>query len=232
MAAAWATRWKPSRSRWCCWTRPSAALLSSEAGVAQYAGQDTSLVAQGDVHQTAAHTFSSVSGQTTSWYTREGGVKAYAANGPVSLRAHTDSLQILADNEVTVISVNDEIRIQAKTKIEVIGGDSSMVLEGGDITFNTPGKFEVKGAGHAFLGGAGQAAQLAALPTSTTFRERFQLKERSTGLPKPNARYWVTVAGVTTEGFTDELGFTHTVFTEGPQSISLEVEEDGLELRA
>ena len=38
--------------------------------------------------------------------THSGGVKADAANGPVSLRAHTDALQIWADKEVTVISVN------------------------------------------------------------------------------------------------------------------------------
>ena len=144
---------------------PSTALLATQAGIAAFAGQDSSWVAQGDVQQTAAHTFASVSGQTTSWFTHEGGIKAFAANGAVSLRAHADSLQILADKDVTVISVNDEIRIQASTRIEIVGGQSSLQLDGANITFTCPGAFTVKGAGHAFLGGASGVAALEALPT-------------------------------------------------------------------
>jgi hypothetical protein len=58
------------------------------------------------------------------------------------------------------------------------------------------------------------------------------LKDRATGAAKPNTRYWLTVDGKTTEGVTDDQGWTHTAFTEGPKSISLDVEEDGVELRA
>ncbi|MFT3721560.1 type VI secretion system Vgr family protein [Pseudorhodoferax sp.] len=144
---------------------PSTAALASEAGITAFAGQDTSLVAQGDLHQAAGHTYAQVSGRTSSLYTHQGGVKAYAANGPVSLRAHTDALQIWADQDVTVISVNDEIRISARSTIEVIGGQSAMVLEGGNITFSCPGTFAVKSATHAFLDGGSRAAELPVLPT-------------------------------------------------------------------
>jgi len=146
---------------------PSTAAWATEAGIASFAGQDASYTAQGDSHQTAAHTWASVSGKTTSWYTHEGGVKVYAANGPLSLRAHTDELQILADKDVTVISVNDEIRISAGTKIELIAGQSSITLDGADIEFKTPGAFTVKGSGHAFLGGSNGGAELNRLPDST-----------------------------------------------------------------
>jgi type VI secretion system secreted protein VgrG len=143
---------------------PSAALLATEAGIAAFAGQDLSISAQGDVHQTAAHTWASVTGKTTSWYVHSGGVRAFAANGPVSLRAHTDALQIWADKDVTVISVNDQITVSASSKIEMIAGQSSVTLDGADIEFKTPGAFTVKGSGHAFLGGASQAASIEALP--------------------------------------------------------------------
>jgi type VI secretion system secreted protein VgrG len=143
---------------------PSTAAFATEGSLMALAGQDTSWVAQGDLHQTAAHTWASVSGQTTSLFTHSGGVKAFAANGPVSIRAHTDELQIWADKDVTLISVNDEIRIKAKSKIELIGGQSSLVLDGGNITFACPGNFQVKSSTHAFLGAGSNAAQLAALP--------------------------------------------------------------------
>jgi type VI secretion system secreted protein VgrG len=143
---------------------PSSALFTSEASIASFSGQDLSVAAQGDVQHTAVHTYSSVSGQTTSLYTNDGGALVKAANGPLSLRAHTDELQILADKDVTVISVNDEIRIQANSRIEFVAGQSSVVLDGGDITFTCPGKFEAKTSTHAFLGGGSAAASLPALP--------------------------------------------------------------------
>ncbi|MCY7314788.1 MAG: type VI secretion system tip protein VgrG, partial [Rubrivivax sp.] len=137
---------------------PSTLAYATEASVMTLAGQDTSLTAQGDIHQAAAHTFASVSGGTTSLYTHEGGVQAYAANGPVSIRAHTDELQIWADQAVTVISVNDEVRIQAQTKIELVGGQARLVLDGQNITFSCPGQFEVRSSTHAFLPGGSEGA--------------------------------------------------------------------------
>jgi type VI secretion system secreted protein VgrG len=147
---------------------PSTAIFATEAGIASFTGQDSSIAVQSDAHQTAAHTWASVSGKTTSWYVHEGGIKAFAANGAVSLRAHTDALQIWADKEVTVISVNDEIRISAQSKIELIAGQSAITLEGSNIEFKTPGAFTVKGSSHAFLGGGGNAAELPSLPFDLT----------------------------------------------------------------
>ena len=122
---------------------PATAGWATEASIASFSGQDLAVVAQGDAHQTAGHTHSTVSGQTTSLYTHAGGIKAIAANGPVSLRAHTDELKILADKDVTVVSVNGEIRINAKSRIEIVAGQSSLVLDDANITFTTPG--EIRG---------------------------------------------------------------------------------------
>jgi type VI secretion system secreted protein VgrG len=144
---------------------PSTALYTSEAEVVSYAGLDSSTTSQSDIHQTAAHTYAQVSGQTSSLFSHEGGMKVYAANGAVSLQAHTDELQIWADKDVTLISVNDSIAVNAKTKIELIAGQSSMVLEGGDITLTMPGNFTVKGSQHAFLGGGSASFARTSLPT-------------------------------------------------------------------
>jgi type VI secretion system secreted protein VgrG len=83
----------------------------------------------------------------------------------MSLRAHTDELQILADKDVTVISVNGEIHITAKEKIEIVGADSSIVLDGGDITFTTPGTWAAKASAAAMMGGASAGANIGPLPT-------------------------------------------------------------------
>ena len=147
-------------------------LMDSQAGInwatpastVLFAGQHLHWTAQSDMHLTASHTLSSVSAEATALYTHEGGIQAIAANGPVSLQAHTDQLEILADKDVTVISVNDAIEVKAAKKIVLQAGQASVTLEGGDITFACPGTFSVKGAQHPFEGGARAGATSAALP--------------------------------------------------------------------
>ena len=93
----------------------------------------------------AAHTAAQVSGQTSSLYTHAGGLQIKAANGPVTLRAHTDTLQLLANKDIQILSVNSEITVSAQSKIELIGADSGITLEGGNITFTTTGYLECQG---------------------------------------------------------------------------------------
>jgi type VI secretion system secreted protein VgrG len=139
------------------WATPASTVL--------YAGKHLHWTTASDLHMTAGHTYSSVSGGATSLFTHSGGLQAIAANGPVSLQAHTDQLEILADKEITVISVNDCIEIKAKEKIVLQAGQSSITLEGGDITFACPGTFSVKGGQHVFDKGGRKTANLQNLPT-------------------------------------------------------------------
>ena len=143
---------------------PSTAGFTSEASLQAFSGANLAAAVQGDLQQTAGATYASVSGRTTSLYAHEGGIKAFAAHGAVSLRAHTDELKILADQDVTVVSVNDSVSIGASTKIELVAGQSSVVLDGPDITFTTPGRFEAKFSSHTFLGAGGEVAELVQLP--------------------------------------------------------------------
>jgi type VI secretion system secreted protein VgrG len=119
------------------------------------------------MHMAAGFTVASVSANATGLFTHAGGIQAIAANGPVSLQAHTDQLEILADKAITVISVNDVIEIKAQEKIVLQAGQSSVTLEGGNITFACPGNFTVKGGQHIFDGGASVNAELSTLPSVT-----------------------------------------------------------------
>jgi type VI secretion system secreted protein VgrG len=143
---------------------PSSLVLASAASTALFAGEQLHLVTQGDAHYGAAHTLSSVAGKTQTLFTHAGGLEAVAANGPLSLQAHTDQLELLADKEVTVVSVNSDIQINAKTKIVLKAGQTSITLEGANITFACPGTFSVKGSGHSLAGGASGPAMLPVLP--------------------------------------------------------------------
>ena len=119
-------------------------------------------------------------------------LEAVAANGPVSLQAHTDKLEILADKEVTVISTTSTISINAKTKIVLKAGQTSITLDGANITFACPGTFSVKGALESLDSGASSAAVLGRLPDSRVkrFDEQFQLKDPN-GKPLQEVYYKV-----------------------------------------
>ncbi|MET0981779.1 MAG: type VI secretion system Vgr family protein, partial [Telluria sp.] len=75
------------------WATPASTVI--------HAGQQLQWTTQSDLHLTAAHTVSSVAANAASLFTHAGGIQAIAGNGPVSLQAHTDGLEILADKEIT-----------------------------------------------------------------------------------------------------------------------------------
>ena len=205
---------------------PVTAAFVTPATISLFSGQDTSMAVQGDVQVTAGHTLSSVSGQTTSLYTHAGGIKAITANGPLSLRAHTDSQQIWADQGITVQSTTDEIRIQASESITLSAGQSAIVIKGGDITFTCPGNWTVKGATHDWgAGGSGSYGGLA-LPDSRVklFDEAFVVRDKLTGEVLAHCPYRIKRADGTYEyGQTDEAGLTHVVMTAEPEALTIEI---------
>jgi type VI secretion system secreted protein VgrG len=181
---------------------------------------------QSDLHMTAAHTVSSVAANAANFFTHSGGIQAIAGNGPVSLQAHTDQLEILADKAITVISASDAIEINANKKIVLQAGQSSITLEGGNITFACPGNFSVKGGKHVFDTGENKAATLDKLPDSRPklFDEAFVLVDEDTGEPVANHPYRIKRADGTYEaGTTDDKGHTHLVSGAEVESLVIEL---------
>lgn len=146
---------------------PSTVAFTTPASQLHYAGQNTHVTTQGETQHTAGATYSSVAGATTSLYTHDGGAQAMAANGPLSLQAHDDTLEILADDSVTVTSSSDTVNVFAQTKIVLTSGQSTVTLEGGNITFACPGTFTVKGGAHGFVGPLSGNASISPLPNGT-----------------------------------------------------------------
>lgn len=183
------------------WATPASTVI--------YAGEQLHWTTQSDLHLAAAHTVSAVAGEAASLFSHSGGVQAIAANGPVSLQAHTDQLEILVDKEVTVISVNDRIEIKAKEKIVLLAADSSITLDGSDITFACPGQFSVKGGQHCFDKGARGTAELPHLPGLNIETKNFiALNYRGVdGAPMAGTGYKIRFAnGVVISGNLDEQG--------------------------
>ena len=195
------------------WATPASAVV--------YAGQQMQWTTPSDLHIAAAHTVSTVAGGAASLFSHAGGIQAIAANGPVSLQAHTDQLEILADKEVTVISVNDRIEIKASQKIVLHAGEASITLDGGDIIFSCPGKFSVKGGKHTFDSGKKDKASFVPLPSTAlaSYSQRVNLTDTGTGMPFASMPYFIRLkSGAVYYGQTDVDGNTGTVFSEDAES--------------
>ncbi len=143
---------------------PSSIAFTSPASTTLFASEQLTATAQADTQITAQHTASFVAGDAASFYTHAGGIKAIAANSPLSIQAHDGPMEILADKTVTVTSSNDSISVLANKKIVLQAGQSSITLEGANITFACPGNFTVKAGSHAMAGGASAAANPLELP--------------------------------------------------------------------
>ena len=205
---------------------PSSINWATPASTVVFAGQQMHWTTQSDLHMVAAHTVSSVAANAANLFTHAGGIQAFAANGPVSLHAHTDQLEILADKAITVISVNDSIQINAKEKITLQAGQSSITLEGGNIIFACPGNFTVKGGNHIFDGGSSNAGKIVPLPDSRLklFDEGFVIRDEDTGMPIAHHPYRIIRAdGSIEHGITDEFGLTHVVASADVESLSIEL---------
>ena len=205
---------------------PASINWATPASTALFAGGQLQWTTQSDLHLAAGFTVASVSANATGLFTHAGGIQAIAGNGPVSLQAHTDQLEILADKAITVISVNDVIEVKANQKIVLQAGQSSVTLEGGNITFACPGNFTVKGGQHVFTGGASAPPVTAPLPDTRIklFDEGFVLKDRDTGELMPRQPYRIKREDGTYEtGMTDEKGLTHVVAAAAAEALVIEL---------
>jgi type VI secretion system secreted protein VgrG len=152
------------------------ALFDSAAGVGMttpassvlFAGQDMTLTSASALRMTAGQAATVVSAKSTSLFTHSGGAKLIAANEPVSLRAHTGPMDLIADQAMTLTSSNGSIRVQAKREVLLASGGGYVRLAGGNVDIHCPASVSVKGGGHAFLGAGNGAADIAQLPRGTT----------------------------------------------------------------
>jgi type VI secretion system secreted protein VgrG len=149
-------------------------LLSAPHGIALTSGQHLQLAAQDNLMLNAGgqadlsvvkRLFMGV-GQGFSLFVRKLGMKLIANQGPISVQAQNDSLELLARLGLSITSTEDEILITAKKKIALNAGGSYITLDAGGIKNGTEGDYLVKAAHHEFNLAASEPFPLPELPGS------------------------------------------------------------------
>lgn len=205
---------------------PSTLLQSTPASAQLYAGQSIQSTSQGELHAVASHNLSLTAGGTASVFTHHGGLTVISANETVTIGAHTDALQLVSEQTLTITSTESEIQVLAQDSVILFGGGAAVELKGANITFKASGTFTVKAASTAFSGGGGAGSEIPKLPDTQVkfFDEAFVLKNKATGAPLANQAYRVKRPDGTIEtGVTDDQGHTHLVKSSEAGSIQLEL---------
>ncbi|MGF6141302.1 DUF2345 domain-containing protein, partial [Pseudomonas laurylsulfatiphila] len=146
-------------------------LLSAPQGIALTSGKHLQLAAQDNLMLNAGgeadlsvvkRLFIGV-GQGLSLFVRKLGIKLIANQGPISVQAQNDQLELIARHGLEITSTEDEVRITAKKKIILNGGGSYFSLDEGGIESGTRGDHNIKAANFEYSGPARQTPEMPTL---------------------------------------------------------------------
>ncbi|WP_267248790.1 DUF2345 domain-containing protein, partial [Yersinia sp. Marseille-Q5920] len=130
-------------------------LLSAPKGIALSSGEHLQISASENLIATAgknsdisvAKNFFIGVGNTLSIFVRKLGMKLIANQGPITVQAQNDLMELLARKAITITSTEDEIKITAKKRITLNAGGSYITLDENRIESGTAGEYMTK-AGH------------------------------------------------------------------------------------
>lgn len=142
--------------------KAAVAVLSAPDGIALSSGQHLQLSARRNLMLSAGadadmgimkRLFVGV-GEGLSLFVRKLGMKLIANQGPVTIQAQNDQLQLLARQGLEITSTEDEIHIVAKKKIVINAGGSFITMDPYKIDLGTSGDVKIKAADFDFTGPA------------------------------------------------------------------------------
>ncbi|WP_020651645.1 type VI secretion system Vgr family protein [Massilia niastensis] len=140
--------------------------LANGETVTLMSGQDTQFVTGGQMRVQTRQAIGVLGGAVKAG---EGnvGLQMIAAKDPVDIQAQADELKVQAKNEIKVISANAHIDWAAANSISLAtAGGANIVIDGGNITVQCPGKIAVHAGKKSFAGAAKLSYPLPVMPTS------------------------------------------------------------------
>lgn len=125
---------------------PKSAQISAQSNVAITSGENTDISAVND--------FRVAAGESISLYTANNEMKLVANNGQVKVQAQANTMELIADKTLSIISTEAKITAAAEKEIMLTSGGAYIKITGGNIFLHAPGTIEHKAAAHPHLGPA------------------------------------------------------------------------------
>lgn len=127
------------------------------------AGKNIALNAGGDISIGTQGHITGLAGDSVGMFAQHGKLSLISAHGPVQFQAQNGMMHLSAEQKLTLISAS-EILLAGKKRIRLVGGGSSILIEQGQIKYETAGTYTRKASRLDTEGGASQAVKLPYLP--------------------------------------------------------------------
>lgn len=127
------------------------------------AGKNIALNAGGDISIGTQGHITGLAGDSVGMFAQHGKLSLISAQGPVQFQAQNGMMYLNAEQKLTLISAS-EILLAGKKRIRLVGGGSSILIEQGQIKYETAGTYTRKASRLNTEGGASQAVKLPYLP--------------------------------------------------------------------
>lgn len=139
-------------------------VLASPAGIAEVTAQNHSIaagtnidqVAQRDLNQTSGRRWLHNAGQHISLFVNglkeKISLKLIAAQGKVQMQAQHGEMELTAEQDILITSLQKKVVIAAKEEILLTAGGGYIRLKGGNIDIHCPGIVSIKGEKHKLSG--------------------------------------------------------------------------------
>lgn len=129
--------------------------LAAADNVALNAGGDISIGTQGHI--------TGLAGDSVGVFAQHGKLSLISAQGPVQFQAQNGMMHLSAEQKLTIISAR-EMLLAGKKRIRLVGGGSSILIEQGQIKYETAGTYTRKASRLDTEGGASQTVKMPYLP--------------------------------------------------------------------
>jgi type VI secretion system secreted protein VgrG len=196
--------------------RARVALLSAPDGAGITTGDSLHLNAAKNLIATAGEhldigvmkRFTVAAGELVSVFAQKLGIKLFAAKGKVDIQAQSDAMQLLADQNLNITSVNGRVIIEAKEELLFKCGGSYLRMSSIGIEEGTRGDRTMKSAAFSRQGPSSMAQHMNSLP-QTSFDDPYVLRDHVTHELLKNQPYeFVRGDGTCIKGITDDMGRT------------------------
>jgi len=187
-------------------------LASGEESVGVMSGGNTDI--------SAGKSFTAAAGETVSLYANSKGMKLIAGKGKVDIQAQDDELSALAKKDITVISTEGNVMLNASKELVLTCGGAYIKLSGGNIEFGAPGNILLKAVNVQKMAASNLDAPPPDFPKG--YGEGYTTRSE-TGELMPFTTYRITTGeGEVFEGVSGPDSKTASIYTSMPSSLKIE----------
>ena len=202
---------------------PNGIALTTPEDIILQASQDIAESAQGSINLSAQKNIVAHAQDKVSLFAAQKGISAYAAKGPVQVRAHDDLIEIIAKKVIKMISTEGKIEMTSTQEIDFKAGGSQLVINKDGIFIKTGGYFKVNSGQNVFKTGEKVFYEMPELPNTAMYSNKLDVYDLfwESDFSQLNYKAFMPQTGAFISGQIDEHGRTGKIANEDPLNMQV-----------